>query len=721
MENRRPLSQAFLVAALGWTWLTTAAVLVAAAAGRSEGAWSDLLLLATTLGPLGWIAWSEGRAALEGLLLGALSFAPLLVAAAYADDAARGAGLAYAAGAGGLLTWGAAGAPRRVRVALAGGIGLALPLGLWAWADLGQSESELWAPLAPALSLREVLAGGGFGRAGWVLAFACGLAVLIHVVPGRFRKLRGALAPSLGAALLALAASLSLPGAAAEDRALLGPHLRPDEPAPRELRPAPGDPAAARSFGHRYLAAPGPGGARLVPLPLAGHLEVELFQGQSWVRRPGPAERFSVLKGRDLLVGCFGESAWRASASLLPEARRVRLRPDQAPALAEGGSALDVVLVSPGQAERLAGALRAWTAAGGLLGLSDASELAAFGSPSDARGLREVRLGAGSAVAPLSSQGWAPLATALRGRWDARHERRARRQRLGEVLLLDPDPQPGGLGPLAAALLALALIWSALAALALRLEARTSVAGAWLVALVAGALLRALLPSGPVWTASRQVLEAPSGSEAAARLEFVSTLQLRPEAARLELSDFAPPLPIFLSEGEAIQASAELQPASADQRAAILLPARRGARGFRRLDACQLPGRVLLEAEGQSVRLENRLDVALTRCVLLGPEGVLPLGEVPAGGEVALTWPVAGAEESDPGRPQSLASWRASAEETGEARWRRLAGEALRGRRRWALAAELPGRSAIASGSAGEDVRPALLVVTGPDRRSFRR
>ena len=61
MEQQRPFSLAFVAAALAWAWLVTAGVLLAAAAGRSEGAWGDLLLAATSLGPLGWIAWSERR------------------------------------------------------------------------------------------------------------------------------------------------------------------------------------------------------------------------------------------------------------------------------------------------------------------------------------------------------------------------------------------------------------------------------------------------------------------------------------------------------------------------------------------------------------------------------------------------------------------------------------------------------------------------------------
>jgi len=718
VENQRPLSLAFVAAALAWAWLVTAVVLLAAAAGRSEGAWGDLLLAVTSLGPLGWIAWSERRVLLEGLLIGALSFAPLVVAAAYANDAARGAGLVYAAGAGLLLTWGAAGAPRRVRVALAGGIGLALPLGLWTWADLGQSETAALAPFAPGLSLREVLAGGGVGRAGLVLVVTAALAVLTNVLVRRFGRAERApgagpasaplSAPVLGAAALGLAALLSLSNTQGQDRPLLGANLRPDEPAPRDLRPAPERPAAARSFGHRYLAAQGSGGVRLVPLPLAGHLEVEVLQDEAWVRRPGASERFHVLRGRELLVGCVGESAWRASASFLPDARRVRLTPDQAPALAEAGSAFDLVLVSPGQAPRLAGALRAWTAAGGLLALSDSTDLERLGVPLPEQGLQRVRLGSGSAVSPLTSQGWGPLAAAMEGRWDERHPRRGRRQALNEVLLLDPDPRPGGLGSLAAALLALALIWSALAALSLRLRATTTVAGAWVVALVAGALLRALLPSGPVWTASRQVLEAPSGSLAAARSEFVTTLQLRPEAARLELNDFAPPFPAFLSEGEAIQASAELRPADSTQRASVTLPSKRGVRAFRRLDACELPGQVTLEVAGDRVRVENRLGAPLRDCVLLGPSGVVPLGRVEVGAQAETRWSA---------EPESLASWRSNAAAPADARWRRLVGAALRGRGgRWVLAARVPGRSAVASGAAGEEVRSALLIVTGPRR-----
>lgn len=718
MENRRPLSPSFVAASLAWAWLVTGAVLAAAAAGRSEGAWGDLLLALTSLGPLGWIVASERRVALEGLLLGAVSFAPLLVAAAYADDAARGAGLIYAAGAGLLLTWGAAGAPRRVRVALAAGFGVALPLGLWTWADLGQSETALWSPLAPGLSLREVLAGGGIGRAGGVVATAAIVSGLVHVLVRRFGPRReaeeGARAPALaGGIALSLAALLScsgawLTGAEAQERALLGSNLRPDEPAPRELRPAPSQPLAARSFGHRYLAVPGPGGARLVPLPLAGHLELEVLEDQAWVRRAGAPPRLRVLRGRELLVGCFGESAWRASASFLPDARRVRLTPDQAPALAEAGSAFDLILVSPGETARLAGALRAWAAAGGLVALAEAGELSGLGSAVAEGSVQRVRLGAGGAVAPLTSQGWAPLAAAFEGRWDERHSRRARRQALSEVLLLDPDPRPAGLGPLAAALLALALIWSALAAWALRLQATTAVAGAWLVALVAGALLRGLLPSGPVWTATRQVLEAPSGAATAARLEFVTTLQLRPEAARLELVDLAPPLPAFLSEGEAIQASAELRPADASQPAAITLPAQRGVRAFRRLDACELPGQVSLELEGERVLISNQLGVKLEKCVLLGPNGVVPLAPLEAGATAEVRWPR---------EPESLTNWRSNAAAPAEARWRRLVGAALRGRgRRWVLAAQVPGRSAVAGGVAGEEVRPALLIVTGPRR-----
>jgi hypothetical protein len=692
----------------------TVGVLLAAAAGRSEGALGDLLLAATSLGPLGWIAWSERRVLLEGLLVGAVSFAPLVVAAAYASDAARGAGLLYALGAGLLLTWGAAGAPRRVRVALAAGVGLALPLGLWTWADLGQSETAALAPLAPGLSLREVLAGGGFGRAGWVLLGCAGLSGLAHVVERRWRRSESAPAEPrrgaalLGAAVLGLAASLSLSSTSAGDRALLGRNLRPDEPAPRELRPAPQDRAAARSFGHRYLAARTPGGARLVPLPLAGHLELEVQREGTWVRRPGAVDRFYVVRGREVLVGCFGESAWRASASFLSDARRVRLSPAQAPSLAEAGSAFDVVVVSPGEVQRLGPALRAWTAAGGLLVLSDPAELELLGEESPDRGLSRVRIGTGGAVAPLTSQGWGPLAEAMEGRWDERHARRGRRQAVSEVLLLDPDPRPGGLGSISAALLALALIWSALAAFSLRLRGTTTVAGAWLVALLAGALLRVLLPSGPVWSASRQVLEAPSGSRTAQRLEFVTTLQVRPESARVELSDFAPPLPAFLSEGEAIQASAELRPAGPSQSASVALPAQRGVRAFRRLDACELPGQVSLQVEGARVRVRNDLGVDLTHCVLLGPGGVIPIHDLESGVQAEADWPAAA---------ESLATWRSNASASAEARWRRLVGAALRGRgRRWVLAAQVPGRFAVASGVAGEESRPALLVVTGPRR-----
>lgn len=711
MSSSRPLSLSFVLAALAWTWLLTAGVLLAAAGGRSEGAFGDLLLAVTTLGPLGWIAWSDRRPLLEAALGGALSFAPLLAAAAYASDAARGAGLLYACAAGALLTWGAVGASRRVRVALAASLGLALPLGLWVWADLGQSRSAELAPLAPALSLREILAGGALGPASLALGVGAVLALIWAGVRWR-RDLssRPVASPSLlrtGATCLGLACALSLSSSSAEERALLGPHLRPNEPVPLELRPSPRYPSAARSFGHRFLGASGPTGTRVIPLSLAAHLELEELSGETWVRRPGPTRAApTLLRGRDLLAACFGEEAWRASASFLPQAKRVRLDLDQAPLLAEAGSAFDLVLVSPGLTPRLAGALRAWTAAGGLVAIPDSAGLASLGSVEPARGLNQVRLGAGRAVAPLTSQGWGPLAQVLEGRWDERHARRARREQLGEVLLLDPDPRPGGLGSLGAALLALALIWSALAALALRLRATTATAGAWVVALLAAALLRSILPAGAAWTASRQVLEAPSGSKAAARLEFVTTLRLRPETAHLELVDFAPPLPAFLSEGEAIQAGAELRPQSSSQAPAITLPAAQGVRAFRRLDACELPGEVRLEVSGDRVRVANQLGSPLRELVLLGPEGVVELGEIAAGESAEVTWPEA---------PESLSSWRSNAVQPGAARWRRLVGAALRGRgQRWTLAAAIPGRAAVESGAAGEEVRPALLVVTGP-------
>ncbi|MBL4844539.1 MAG: hypothetical protein JKY65_03345, partial [Planctomycetes bacterium] len=623
MNPGRPLPLSFLVAALGWTWLVTGLVVLAAWSGRPDEAFGDVLLAATSLGPLGWIAWSANRPLVESGVLGALCFAPLLSAAAYAGDAARLPGLLYSLGVMGLLTWGATGAPQRIRIALAASFGLALPLGLWVWADLGQSQGASLAPLAPALTLRDVLTTGLAQAGGWALGLGIAAAGLVGLLRRRQNQpevtapaeetQRGAL--PLAALLLGLTAGglgLGLAPSMAEERPLLGNHIRPDEPAPLELRPAPSVPSAARSFGHRFLAAPSAAGARLIPVPLAAHLELERREGETWVRVESDLKHY-VLQGRDVLVGCVGEEAWRAAGSTLPtDAKRVRLSPDQAPLLAEAGSAFDVVLLSPGQAPRLAGALRAWTAAGGLLVVPEKSDLAGLGPRTVNGELEEVRIGAGRAVAPVSSEGWPALAHALDGQWDERHARRARRLGVREALLLEPDPRPDGIEHLVAALLALALIWSALAALALRAKGPTVAAGAWVVALLAAALLRSLLPTGPAWTSSRQVLEAPSGSLSAARLEVVTTLRLRPDPAHLELVDYAPPLPAFLSEGEAIQASAQLEPASPGRSPSITLPAGRGVLAFRRLDACELPGHVTLTVGPEGIRIENQLEATLS-------------------------------------------------------------------------------------------------------------
>lgn len=738
----QPLPLSFLLVALAWGWLALGVVLLSALAGRAEGGFGDLLALSLTLLPLAWIAGESGHRLQEAGLLGALAFAPALVAAAYSGEAARLQGTLYALSATGLLTCAAAGAPRRWRVLLAAAWGLALPLGLWAWADLGQTRSGALAPLAPALSLREVLGGRPSGAAWGVLACAALMALGVRgarSLPGALaarrarRREPGALAlgtQALGALALGTLALGAIDGdalrAGAQERALLGPHLRAQEPAPIELRERSGEDTArraARSFGHRYLAGPAPGGSRVLPLPLAGHLELERRGPGGWEQTGAPLGH-SPLRARDLLVGCFGESAWRAAGEeLSPRAKRVRLLPSQAGLLAEGGSAFDLVLVSPGLESRLRGPLRAWAAAGGLVGLSEQRALADLAGPSaslSAEGPLAVQaLGAGRAVAPLGSGGWAALGQAMTGRWEERHARRARRAATGEALLLEADPRPQGLNSLASALVALGLLWAALCALALRQPGPRVVAGAWLVALAAGALLRTQLPQGAAWAASRQVLEAPSGERSAARLELISLYRLRPEALQLDLVDYAPPLPAFLSEAEAVNAQAQLTPAGLGPPRIELGPGR-GARTYLRLDACELPGALRIEprleppsegqggAQAEGLRLTNQLPHALRRIVLQGPGGVRSLaGELGPGESLELRW---SAEEAQP-----LASWRGQAIETEEARWRRLAEAALSGRGgRWVVGAEVPGRRAILSGAAGEELRPALLVVVGP-------
>ncbi|HBP23322.1 MAG TPA: hypothetical protein DEA08_36790, partial [Planctomycetes bacterium] len=379
-----PLPRSSLGLACAWAWALAGAATLAAARGRIEDGLLWALLLAAGPLPLVWAqasAREEAHPWRELSLLLAVSTPACVVLAGFAASATRSAACAYA----GLALIGCAllcsQAPRRLAVALAGGLGLVLPLTLRAWADLSGEPPAWLAAALPPLAAEGVCAGAPL----WPpLAWLAGAALGGGLAALAWRRWRargprptGPLSASARVALLALAstglgalASSALAGPQAE--ALLGAHVRPGEPYPLSVRGV-GEPLAGRSFSHRTAGRRVGAEQVLAPVPLGGgqHLGVEVLRAGRWERLGVELPEPRPLGSHELLVGWLGEEAGPLTASLVADrrARLVQLRAASLPLIAAEGSALDAIVVAPGSARPAAraAALRAWTAAGGVL------------------------------------------------------------------------------------------------------------------------------------------------------------------------------------------------------------------------------------------------------------------------------------------------------------------------------------------------------------------
>lgn len=742
-----PLPRSSLGLACAWAWALAAAAALGAARGRTEEGLSWALLLAVGLLPLAWAqatAREDHHPWRELSLLGAVATPALVVLAGFSASATRGAACVYAAlvlVAGALLL---ARAPRRLAVACCGALGLALPLTLKAWADLSGEPPAWLAAAVPPLAVEGILAGAPLTPPLLWLAGALTLGALAAWAwrrRARAARARGgrSLAPaaSSGLALSGLALSgLALSGLALSGLALesalaspqaepvLGAHVRPGEPYPLSVRGV-GEPLAGRSFSHRTAGRRVGAEQVLAPVPLGGgqHLGVEVLRAGRWERLAVELPTPRPLGSHELLVGWLGEDAGPLAASLVADrrARLVQLRAASLPLVAAEGSALDAILVAPGSARLAAraAALRAWTAAGGVLVCADPADLAAVcgsgsasasgaeapggaSEPQTRDGLQARALGAGRALAPEpgASLGSARSRPALRRALGRRLEARARRTELAEVAQLeeDPRPSPAQAWRAAWALLAAALAWTLLAGLRARLGATTLAIGAWPCALLLALLLRALAaPSGAVYAKSLRVLEAPSGGSLAQRSEVLTLAALRPSAPALTFEGFASPRPLFSASLDAVRSAGSLAPATGEAPPRLRLPLQPGElRTFSRLDACELGGSVRVGPDA----ITNTSALPLRELLLFDEEGVRELPDLAPG--ASLRW--------DEVEARALGQWRYDDVDLREARRRRLLATLVSSRRGRTLLARLSPRPAIREGAAGEQATRLLVV-----------
>ncbi|MGE0708558.1 MAG: hypothetical protein AB7N76_22980 [Planctomycetota bacterium] len=721
-----------LLLACAWAWLLALPLCLAALRGDGvEQAFAQSLALATGLLPVLWAQTSAGRPLAEGMLLAAVSTPAFTLLAAFAAARARAAGLLYAVAVllnAGLLVRCCG---RRARVAVAGALGLALPFGLRAWADVAGDPPAWTAAWALPMAATGIADGARLAPPLLCLAALWGVAGAAVMVRRRRARAGGAgtLAPPAETTRVALAFAvtlcfglgvagawpLSAARAAPGVEALLGPHARPGEPYPLLVREGE-RPFAARSLSHRFAAGAGAGGGQqLFPTPLGAgnHLALER-QGEdgSWERAALEVRAPRPVGGDALLVGWLGDEAGPLAGSVCAglEARLVQVRPDTLPLLAAGGQALDALVLGRGAAplEPQVAALRAWTAAGGVLVCEARADLervcsaAPAWAPASGRALTQRWLGAGRALGPgLSAPGERAAQLELSRALSSRPSRRARRANLVELGQLEDEPRPAARAITRAAL---ALLAVALAATLLLLGARRpapiTIAGAWVGALALALLIRALVaPATPVYATSVRVLEVPMGARVAQRLEVLTLGSLRPAEASVDLAGLAPPLPCFLTALEAIRSAASLQAAGERAPPRLRLPLTPAhPRSFTRLDACELDGEVLLTPDA----LEDRAGLPLRDVLLVDDEGIRALGDVEPGARL----PLAG------GTPEPLGEWRHADVPLLESRRRRFVAALAEARVPGArlIVARIPPRSAVASGVAGESATRWLVV-----------
>lgn len=647
---------------LAAAWATLACAPPVAGGLWPEGPWplADALelqlALAVTVLPLLWagarpaLHGSEGarERALQGGLLVCVSVGPFALSSPFAPQ--RAPALAAAAlyalcvlGAVGLLL--ALVARRRERAAWSAIAAWVLggPLLSTLAADLTAGPRP-GATLLPLLVVRDLLAGAPpLLPCGELILGALSLAVAVRlhrVATGRIRA--SAVAP-LAAAAAALGVLASAPPALGAPtllraRAPLGDRLRPGEPYPLLVWVeglSPRERVAAQSFGHRWEVPASPGPLALPAQPVGGGRRLTLWggAGERWVSLGETAFEPRPVSEQRPLVGRLGAGADALARRCFPARRAecVDVDPADLPLLARAGQALDVLVVGERLAPEALAPLRAWTAAGGVLVLADPSDLDRVCEESGEGSTR--RLGAGLALG-LDASGRPDASTALLER---RLRGRARRRAVEEAVAAGPRPEPGartrrrtGLAALGVALTSVFL----LCALGARVPRTRLLGGAALAAAaLVGGLRPAVLPAGPVYVLSGEVLEAPAGRRTARRFRYLRCAAVRPARARLRLRGPAPPLPVFASPLGGARLEARVL---CDESGALLdLPLRRETRTFVRLDAVDLGGRVELTRGrgGQRLRVRNgsRLGLRDVHAVVEG--GLYRLGALPAGGE----------------------------------------------------------------------------------------
>ncbi len=754
-----------LTVVLGGLWPTLAAL-----GGRSElGA--DLPRLSAVLGwqlallagplPLLWAALARDpgrgeRLAARGLelaLLAAVTLPALALAAPFTSLTAPQAASAVLHAALLLLATGAwlalpdgEGGARPTRILLLG-LAAGSPLLSLVLRDLLGARPAVLPLLTAPLASDALVASAPRSALGLELALALPGALLL---PGaallwawlRRRPLRS---PALVAALVvsALLATVT-PAARAEPRArrveaALPDVLRDDAGWPLwvELEGS-GPPVelAARGLGLRIAVPARPGERTLVPgIAIGGARRLTLEgrdgPGEPWTALPGAPAPARVARGPDVVVGVLGDRARSLAAAIVGSRRAhvARLLPRDVAALPLAGDALDLLVVArgtlPDPASRAA--VAAFAAAGGVVALDGLDDLAAL---SDGAGQGatnpagwDVRpLGAGALVGPTDPLG---LEVPDRARVDTFFERRAARARRAafeEAALAVLAPGPDAALGRRAALAALASLGALLLLGPLVEQARARSPGAAAGgALVAGLVLALVLPRAvawaaftePTWGASAELLELPAGGRLAARHEVVALAAPRASPARVVLPSrldaraAPPPRPILAAPA---QAEAELLVRQDGAGWALELRADRAARAVARVEPSPLAGPVtVVRGPGGALRVENRTELDLRGLMAFVEAGVVPLGDLPAGGTLVLpSLPAA----------EPFERWRLGSTPSGAelpSAVRRLAAAALGGRSlsggRLVLVATTPGRPRIASGVAGEAVLPTLVVV----------
>lgn len=559
----------------------------------------------------------------------------------------------------------------------------------------------------------------------------------------RRRAGRPARAPALAAALAA--AALLGPAARAE------PRVRRVEPAlPEVLRDDAGWPLwvelegggppvelAARGLGLRVVVPARPGERTLVPgIAIGGvrrlTLEGRDGPGEAWTALPGGPAPARVARPNEVVVGVLGDRA-RTLAAAIVGARRahvVRLLPRDVAALPQAGDALDLLVVArgalPDPASRAA--VVAFAAAGGVVALDGFDDLAALsdgaGQGATTREGWDVRpLGAGALVGPTDPLGMEVPDGARVETFLERRAGRARRAAFEEAALAVLAPGPDAALGRRAALAALAALGALLLLGPLVERARPHgpgvVAGG---ALVAGLLLALALPRAvawaaftePTWGASAALLELPAGGRLAARHEVVALAAPRASPARVLLPGplveraAPPPRPVLAAPA---QAEAELLVRVDDAGCALELRADRVTRAVARVEPFPLAGPVTVaRGPGGALRVENRAGLDLRGLMAFVEAGVVPLGDLPPGGTLSL----AALPAAEPFERWRLGSTPSGAELPSSLR--RLAAAAVGGRSlsggRLVLVATAPGRPRIASGVAGEQPLPTLVVVS---------